>query len=119
MFKKPGNSKEGDPLANRLKAIASKPALAESDYSEIAAPKADNRSKREATFKQATLMMSAGERVDVVVKNISETGAKVQFFKHVVLTQKVLMAEPTLRIRKWAEVVWQKDGEAGLRFIEG
>jgi hypothetical protein len=118
MFKKPGNSKEGDPLANRLKAIASKPALAESDYV-ASAPKVDNRAKRQATFKQATLMLSGGERVDVVVKNISATGAKVQFFKHVTLSQKVMMSEPTLRIRRWAEVVWQKDGEAGLHFVEG
>jgi uncharacterized protein YijF (DUF1287 family) len=117
MFKKPGKNEGGDPLANRLKAIASKPALADSEYTDVADPKKDDRAKRQLTFKQGTLMMSAGERVDVVIKNISATGAKIQFFKHVILTQKVIMAEPTLRLRKWAEVVWQKEGEAGLRFL--
>ena len=117
MFKKPGEKKEGNPLADRMKAIASKPALDDSEYVDVNAPKKDDRAQRQPTFKQGTLMMAAGERVDVVVKNISATGAKIQFFKHVVLTRKVIMAEPTLRLRKWAEVVWQKDGEAGLRFL--
>lgn len=116
MFKKPGNGKEGDPLANRMKAIAARPALADTDYVS-SAPKADDRAKRESTFKQATLMLATGERVDVVVKNISATGAKVQFFKHVTLSPQVQMAEPTLRLRKWAKVIWQKDGEAGLQFV--
>jgi hypothetical protein len=118
MFKKPGNSKERDPLANRLKAIASKPALAESDYV-ASAPKVDDRATRQPAFKQATLTLAGGERLDVVVKNISASGAKVQFFRNVMLTQKVLISEPTLRLRSWALVVWQHDGEAGLYFIEG
>lgn len=115
MFKK-GNQKEGGVLADRMKAIASRPALAEESYVDLSAKK-DHRAPREPTYKQATVMLAAGERFGVVVKNLSHTGARIEFFKNVTLTDRLILAEPTMRIRKWAQVVWQKEGAAGLRFL--
>ena len=116
MFKKPGPSKASDPLANRLRQIAARPALEETEYQ--ATNKKDVRAPRQPTFKQGTVTLSGGERMDVVVKNVSDTGMRVEFFRKVTLTDQVIIAEPTLRIRKWARVIWQTEGAAGLQFLE-
>lgn len=115
MFKKPGYSKTGDPLANRLRQIAARPALEETDYR--TAGKNAARAPRQSTFKQATVTLSGGERIDVVVKNVSDSGLRIEFFRKATLTDQVMIAEPTLRIRRWARVMWQTDGAAGLQFI--
>ncbi|MBI1359268.1 MAG: hypothetical protein GC155_03185 [Alphaproteobacteria bacterium] len=116
MFKKTGSSKSSDPLANRLRQIAARPALEEDEYQQTR--KKDARSPRQLTFKQATITLTGGERMDVVVKNVSDTGLRIEFFKKVTLTEQVLVAEPTLRIRRWARVMWQTEGAAGLQFYD-
>ncbi len=116
MFKKTGSSKSSDPLANRLRQIAARPALGETEYAPT--KKNDERSPRQPTFKQATVTLAGGERMDVVVKNVSDTGLRIEFFKKVTLTEQVLVAEPTLRIRRWARVMWQTEGAAGLQFYD-
>lgn len=115
MVKKPNDSKNDNPLAARLQRIASRPALQDDAYiSETPKPK---RSERQTTFKQATVQLQGGERVDVVVKNLSATGARIEFFRKVMLTEMVLLSEPTLRLKVRAHVVWQADGAAGLHFV--
>lgn len=104
-----------DPLADRLRKIAAAP-VEEHVYSSV---KPDmGRAKREATFKQGTLTTRGGERIPVVVKNVSTTGARVEFFRDVELGDHVLITESTLRLNTWAEVMWQARGAAGLKFVK-
>ncbi|MDZ4760223.1 MAG: hypothetical protein SGJ21_04040 [Alphaproteobacteria bacterium] len=118
MFRKSDRDKPPDVLAHRLKAIAAKPALDQTEYEDLAIRNdRTGRAKRDPTFKQATLRLSTGERIDVVVKNVSDTGARVEFFKKSTLSEKVLITEPTLRLRTWARVTWQVEGAAGLQFL--
>lgn len=116
MFKKADNGKGGNPLADRMKAISAKPALDDAAYSDVFQSNKVERTDRKPTFKQGTAVLAHGERVPIVVKNVSPTGAKLEFFKQVVLTDRVLLIEPTLQIKRYAEVVWQTDGAAGVRF---
>jgi len=51
------------------------------------------------------------------VKNISDTGARIEYMREVPLGDHVLLSEPTLRIKTWAEVMWETRGAAGLRFV--
>jgi len=53
-----------------------------------------------------------------VVKNVSDTGARVDYFSRIQLPTHVMLFEPTLRLRRKAIVVWQGDGSAGLHFVE-
>jgi hypothetical protein len=115
MFKKP-DSKPANPLNERLQRIAGKPALDDTAY-QGAQPKKTARSFRDATFKQATIRLQGGERMDVVVKNLSATGARIEFFRKVTLTDQVLISEPSTRLKRLAKVVWQKEGSAGLHFL--
>jgi len=114
MFKKPNRDKV-DPLAQRMRKIADV-SHDETNYSHTATGK--KRSERKATFKAATLTLISGERIDVVVKNVSDTGARIEFLRDVVLPDRVLLSEPTLRLKIWAYVAWQERGKAGLEFVK-
>jgi len=113
MFKKTDH-KATDPLADRMRKIAAVP-VEETNYSSVAT--GEKRAVRKPTFKSATLTLLGGERLDVVVKNISDTGARIEFVRDVHLTDRVMLSEPTLRLRTWAYVIWQTRGAAGLQFV--
>jgi hypothetical protein len=114
MFKKPGNNTP-DPLADRMRKISGPNAPEEKTYTSI--HQDNKRAERQPTFKQATVTTRGGERIAVVVKNISDTGARIEYMREVPLGDHVLLSEPTLRIKTWAEVVWETRGAAGLRFV--
>lgn len=116
MFKKPASSKTEDPLAHRMRKIAASSAAPE-DVTYSSVQQTNKRAERTQTFKQGTITTRGGERIPVVVKNVSSTGARIEFFRDVQLGDHVLISEPTLQIRTWAEVMWQGHGVAGLRFV--
>ncbi len=118
MFRKKGD-KGASPLTERLQRIANTPALDDEAYQSVAPPPRPERPQRETTFRQATVQLLGGERLDVVVKNLSETGARIEFFRKVILSEYVVLNEPVLRLRTRARVVWQQDGAAGLHFVPG
>lgn len=114
MFKKSGNTP--DPLGDRMRKIAGSAAPGEEvTYSSV--QQTNKRAERQSTFKQGTLTTRGGERIPVVLKNISSTGVRVEFFRDVQLGDHVLLSEPTLQIRTWTEVMWQSRGAAGLKFV--
>ncbi len=121
MFKKPDAKKGGDLLAQRLKAISGRGEFEATDVQEPVVYKAVGRRARairKPTFKQGTLLLPGGDRMSVVVKNISDTGARVDFFTRALLPPYVVLAEPSLRLRRKSSVVWQVDGSAGLHFVD-
>ncbi len=114
MFKRPNTGKP-DPLAQRMRKIA-EVAPEEVVYSTVTP--GEKRADRKPTFKAASLSFITGQKIDVVVKNVSDTGARVEFMLDVELPDRVLVSEPTLRLRTWAYVVWQTRGVAGLQFVK-
>jgi hypothetical protein len=106
------NSQDGA-LAARMASIASKPAPTSV---EPVAPRRPKRPEREPTYKPGFLTMSRGEKLQVIVKNIDEGGARIEFYQHTALPDEVLLtAGPKTKAR--ARVVWQNDNAAGLKFI--
>lgn len=80
--------------------------------------KRQQRAERERVFRQATLVFPDGHRMAVVVKDVSTTGARIEFFQHIRLPEEVMFLEATLKLRKRARVVWQEDGTVGLAFLD-
>lgn len=78
-------------------------------------PRSD-RADRKATFKTASLTLITGERIDVIVKNLSATGARIEFMRNVLLPDRVFLSEHRTRLNVWAYVIWQEPGAAGLEF---
>jgi len=80
-------------------------------------PKQIERAVRQAVLRQGALLLPNGEQHHVAVKNISATGAGVEYFVRRELPDFVTLIEPTLPIRARVRVAWQRDGVAGLAFV--
>ncbi len=63
------------------------------------------------------MTLDGGSKLKVIIKNLSATGARVEYSVRTVLPDDVLLTEPTLQIKRRARVVWRGEGVAGLRFI--
>ena len=106
--KAPGQDNQGR-LNDRLKAIVERSAQKPSPI--------PSRSERAAVFKQGTLILPHGERLPVVIKNLSKTGVRVEFIKRCELTDHARLIEPSMGYDRRVRVAWQKGGLAGLEFI--
>ena len=71
---------------------------------------------REPKYRQGVLRLGFGELLQVMVKDLSPTGAQVEFFRRVTLTDEVIFSVPFLISNVKARVVWQEQGSAGLSF---
>jgi len=52
------------------------------------------------------------------VKNVSDTGARVEFMRDMQLPDRVLLSRANVAIKTWAYVVWQTRATAGLQFVK-
>jgi len=76
------------------------------------------RAPRTPLYKQGELRLGSGARIVVAIKNVSATGAMVEFMGRGALPDRVELVAPALRLVRPALVVWQEDGAAGLAFLE-
>lgn len=95
------------PLRQRIELIRTRP---------HAPPPAALRTDRIAVYRQTTIELVTGGRLAVVVKDVNDTGARITFYSDVTLPDRVFVSEPSLGLHKWAYVVWQERGVAGLAF---
>lgn len=114
MFKKPGPPAGN--LTDRIRRISEK--TNEPAPGRPALSPSKGRAPRDPVFKHGVLILEDGRKFSVALKNLSETGAKVEFHNRMHLPERVMVAEPTLKLRRWARVVWQDDHAAGLAFID-
>ena len=117
MFGKPPPGK--DALRQRLARVsAPKPDKAAAAPFDPGPPLAQARADRRNVFRNASLLLPDGHKFTVAVKNLSENGARIEFFVQLELSGIVTLIEPTMRLRKRARVVWACPGAAGLAFVE-
>ncbi|MGD9980624.1 MAG: PilZ domain-containing protein [Hyphomonadaceae bacterium] len=76
------------------------------------------RAPRQPLFRNGVIIFEDGERLKVVIKDLSDGGVRVEFFVNRLLPDLVTLSEPTLKLRRTARVVWQTGGAAGLAFSE-
>lgn len=108
-----------DQLTSRIRAVTAAPSAAgpSSPSPYYPPPREQARNPREPLFRNATLQIDERERLAVVIKNISATGARVEYFTKLELPPVVVLLESTMKLRQRARVIWQRDGVAGLEFI--
>ena len=102
-------------LSARVKRIATAPTCAPQapDYGKF-----DKRAERTTGWRPGTLIFLGGERLKVVVKNISDTGARIEFVRSTQLPERVQLVEPIRGVKRSAYVIWQDWGVAGLQFVD-
>lgn len=84
---------------------------------ELANTGVNKREVRKPSFRPGTLTFMHGEKLSVMVTNISATGARVQFVRGAHLPERVLVSEPLTGLHKWGYVVWQAANVAGVEFV--
>jgi hypothetical protein len=75
------------------------------------------REERHAVFHEAVLVLEDYYSIRAVITDLSEHGARVQFFARQDLPFRIRVSAATLKLKCWARVVWQRDGSAGLEFL--
>ena len=106
-----------DQLNARVRALSAPPAAAQPMAPYTPPQREKPRNARDPQFRNATLLLDETERLAVVIKNLSQTGARVEYFTKVELPPIVVLVESTMKLRQRARVVWQRDGVAGLEFV--
>jgi hypothetical protein len=94
-------------LKNRIDKIAS---------ASMALQRLITRQPRERTFRMGILLADNGERIPVVIKDVNDIGARVEFVSRMELPSSVVIVEPTLKLHCRAHVIWQSSGVAGVQF---
>lgn len=79
---------------------------------------AAKRDERQPSYRQGVVQLPDGQRFTVVLKNVSPTGARIEYFIKNELPDEIVIIEPTMKIRHRARVVWQGDGVAGIAYLE-
>jgi hypothetical protein len=115
MFGKAKATSGADRLTERMRRAVDRPTAPPSNYSFA---RQIERAVRQAVFRQGALILANGEKLSVAIKDISVTGARVEYFTRNELPELIVLVEPTLRIKSKARVVWQREGVAGLAFVE-
>ena len=116
MFKKPKSPTNKNVLSERVRRLG-EPTSASIQSAEPAPPKRNARAPRQPVYKNGALVLENDHKLKVVIKNLSATGAYVEFFIKTDLPDHVILTEPTLPLKRRARVVWQRDGAAGLLFV--
>ena len=111
MFRKNKPETQVQVSPDRVKAVLAKKATP-TDYADSTR---GQRAPRTTVFKQALATLPHGEKVPVVIKDMSATGVRVEFFQNRPLGDRVLITEASVPLRFWADVVWEDDGAVGLR----
>jgi hypothetical protein len=109
MFGKKPPSK--DALSDRVRAIAAREPTPRGKVQQPRAP-------RESAYKNATVLLDSGSRFSVAIKDISASGARIEFFQDLPLEGVFTLIEPMLKIRRRARVSWRRGGAAGLAFLD-
>lgn len=87
--------------------------------SSTAAPENQRTATRRRALIAATLRYGGGAvTVDCVVRNISETGAKIAVSEGVMIPQHFEIVIPQLNAVHRAELRWRHAGEAGIAFLD-
>jgi hypothetical protein len=76
------------------------------------------RATRQSVYKNATVLLDSGPRFPVAIKDISASGARIEFFQDLPLEGVFTLIEPVLKIRRRARVSWRTAGAAGLTFLD-
>jgi hypothetical protein len=99
-------------LAQRMQRISTAPARAPARPLDTQASK---RAVRADAWRPGAISFQTGERIDVVVKSVSATGARIEFVRNAYLPDRVKLT--VQGASRWAYVTWQTWGVAGLQFV--
>jgi len=76
------------------------------------------RSQRLRTLKGDSILVANGGAIDCTVRNISETGARLEVENPVGIPDKFTLIAQHERIKRGCRIVWRKAKQIGVRFVD-
>lgn len=110
MFGKKPQSAKGA-LSDRVRAIAERTPSAP-------APRNSPRAPRRRVFRNGSILLDTGERYAVAITDVSETGARIEFFHDLPLAEEFTLSEPMMQLRRRARLAWRSERVAGVAFVD-
>jgi hypothetical protein len=74
------------------------------------------RPARKPVFRRALAILSDGQALPVIVKDLSAGGARIHYEGETPPSGRVLISEPTTPMHVFADLVWRNPHCAGVRF---
>ena len=109
---------DNNPLTERMRAVSGANRADAAPGSSAKPIRNKRRTERKSAFKQGILISSSGERVEIVLKNISDAGARIDFFRGgSAIAGEAVLSVPTLGIKRNVRIVWKDQTSAGLEFV--
>lgn len=99
---------------DRIKAVVAKDAPAA--YVEVGTR--GKRASRSAVYKNAIAVLPLGEKLPVIIRNLTAKGCRIEYFQNRPLEGRLLLVEASIPLRRMAEVAWSRDGASGLTFVD-
>jgi len=78
----------------------------------------DRTEERYAVFREAQLTLEDWFKISAVIIELSASGARIRYAVGVDLPSRLRISEASLKLNSWARVAWQREGLAGLEFVE-
>lgn len=103
-------------LGERIRRVAERSPPTAHDFRPTRKPA--ERADRRPLYREGFLVFESGQKMRVAIKNLSDSGARIEFFSRADLPDHVWLSEPILKLRRRARVVWQRDHTAGLFFMD-
>ena len=102
-------------IARRIASIASaKPVAFVSPPSK---PESKRKDQRRAVYRHGRLTVAGGVKVDCIIVDVSENGARIELDGASALPDIVLLSTVMTGEKKRARVVWRRENTAGLSFL--
>lgn len=81
-------------------------------------PVEQRRARRRAVCRKSTLVFEGFRKFDALVKNVSQSGARIDFQYAGRAPGFATLITPTLELRRDVEIIWQTGDRLGVRFID-
>jgi len=102
-------------MAQRIASIASAKPVA--FISPPSKPESKRKEPRRAVYRHGRLTIAGGVKIDCIIVDVSEIGARVELDGASSLPEIVLLSTVMTGEKKRARVVWRRENTAGLSFL--
>lgn len=104
-----------DKIAQRIASIAAaKPVITVAQPSK---PSSKREDQRRAVYRHGRLTVAGGVKIDCIITDVSENGARVELDGAFALPEFVVLKVVMTGETKRARVVWKRDNSAGLSYV--
>lgn len=109
--------KRGDERLSRRLGALSRATKIEAPPPKVRNPRKERAADRRSTYRPGIVVDESGAETSCIIKNLSEAGARIVLEGEAALSPRVVLKIVQCAEKRAAEIIWQRECEAGLKFI--